>query len=125
MAVSKKSIRRSRRPRRSNRASSRKAASRKSASKVKSRLPPKAQSSRRAAYGRRIQFADVKGRTVETIEFFTSPDYHSISVNFDDKTSLSLDIEPVPGFTVSPIYQRWKAGNSRVLRSWPVIRSEE
>ena len=91
----------------------------------KARSAPRAQSSRRAAYGRRIQFPEMKGRTVETIEFYTSPDYHSISVNFNDKTSLSLDIDPVPGFTISPIYQRWKAGNSRVLRSWPVIRSEQ
>lgn len=102
-----------RRPRKTKPAKSKKA--RKAASSNKS--------SRSAAYGRRIQFAEMKGRTVETIEFYTSPDYHSISVNFDDKTTLSLDIDPVPGFTVSPIYQRWKAGNSRVLRGWPKITS--
>ena len=105
--------------------SARRAAESTRAKPRKARKAPRAQSSRRATYGRRIQFAEMKGRTVETIEFYTSPDYHSISVNFDDKTTLSLDIDPVPGFTISPIYQRWKAGNSRVLRSWPVIRSEQ
>jgi hypothetical protein len=52
-----------------------------------------------------------------------SPDYHSFAVNFDDKTAFSLDIDPITVFTVSPIYEKWKGGNARVLRRWPTVRS--
>ena len=97
--------------------------------KHKSRKPPQAQppyrpSRRKGSFGRSVQFPEIKGRTVETIEFYTSPDYHCISVSFRDKTSLDLEIDPVPGFTVSAIHQQWKAGNSRVLRRWPAIPSD-
>jgi hypothetical protein len=108
MAVPKNSIRRS--------------------TKTKPHKPPQRQSpakpSSRTAYGRRVEFPEMKGRTVENIEFYTSPDYHSISVTFDDKTSLSLDIDPIPAFIVTPMHEKWKGANARVLRRWPTIRSE-
>src|SRR2546421_12120479 len=41
-----------------------------------------------------VEFTEMQGRTVEKIELFTSGEYHSVSINFQDKTALHLRIDP-------------------------------
>src|SRR6266852_2838077 len=41
-----------------------------------------------------IEFPQMKGRTLEKIELFTAPEYHSIDLSFADGTGLALKLEP-------------------------------
>jgi hypothetical protein len=68
-----------------------------------------------------VEFPEMKGRTVEKIEVFTTPEYHSITIAFQDKTLLNLAVEP--GFTLRGSLQSIRTGNARVLRRWPPILS--
>lgn len=68
-----------------------------------------------------MQFADARGKVIDTVELLTAPDYHSISINFRDKTCLNFSVQT--GFTVQPEYSDWKTGEQRILRKWPLIRS--
>lgn len=74
-----------------------------------------------AAKRKFVQFPEIEGKTVETVELLTAPDYHTISINFRDKTCLHFSIET--GFTVRTDYSDWKTGEQRILRKWPMIRS--
>ena len=65
---------------------------------------------------------EVKGKTVDFVEFFTSNGYHVIDIGFEDKTALHLSIEPC--FTLEREYADWKTGDSRSLKEWPLIRSQ-
>ncbi len=65
---------------------------------------------------------EVKGKTVDFVEFFTSDGYHVIDIGFEDKTALHLAIEPC--FTLEREYADWKTGNHRSLKEWPLIRSQ-
>ena len=65
---------------------------------------------------------EVKGKTVDFVEFFTSDGYHVIDIGFEDKTALHLAIEPC--FTLEREYADWKTGDSRSLKEWPLIRSQ-
>jgi len=72
-------------------------------------------------YRKVVQFPQAKGKLVEDVEFSTSVDYHNISINFQDKTSLNFSIET--GFTLETDYSNWRSGNQRVLRVWRPIHS--
>lgn len=67
------------------------------------------------------RFHDVKGKTMDFVEFYTSGGYHCLDVRFQDNTSLNFVIDP--GFTVEAEHADWKTGNMRLLREWPAIRS--
>ncbi len=68
------------------------------------------------------QMKDFNGKVVELVQIFTSGDYNSISVRFQDKTSLDFAIDT--GFTIDTDYTDWKTGNMRRIKRWPLIRSE-
>jgi hypothetical protein len=68
------------------------------------------------------QMNEFKGKVVELVQIFTSGDYNSISIRFQDKTSLDFAIDT--GLTVDTDYTDWKTGNMRRIRRWPLIRSE-
>jgi hypothetical protein len=65
---------------------------------------------------------EIKGKTVDYVEFFTSGDVHSIDVRFQDKTSLHFTIDP--GFTLEREYADWKTGNWQPIKQWPLLRSQ-
>lgn len=75
----------------------------------------------RTRYRKLVHFPQAKGKTVEDVEFSTSPEYHNVSINFQDKTALNFSIET--GFTLETDYSDWKSGNQRVLHAWRPIRS--
>lgn len=70
-----------------------------------------------------LRFSQAKGKTVESIEFSTELGYHSISINFTDKTSLNCEIEA--RFLVEADYSDWKTGNQRVIRRWRPVQNVE
>src|SRR5262245_11506728 len=67
------------------------------------------------------RFEEVKGKSVDFVQFFTVSDYHSIDVRFQDKTTLHFVIEP--GFTLETQYSSLKTGNWHCVKKWPEIRS--
>ena len=68
------------------------------------------------------RFEEAHGKPLDYIEFFTSGEYHSFDIRFQDKTAMHFVIEP--GFTVEPEYSDWKTGNWRRIKRWPLIRSQ-
>jgi len=70
-----------------------------------------------------VRFPQAKGKLVEAVEFSTELGYHCISVNFQDKTSLSFAIDT--SFTVETDYSDWKTGNQRLLHRWRPVQNLE
>jgi len=75
-----------------------------------------------APFRKLVQYPQSKGKTIEDVEFSTAPGYHNISINFQDKTCLNFSIDT--GFTLETDSSDWKTGNQRVLRTWPLLRSQ-
>src|SRR5262249_60551484 len=65
---------------------------------------------------------EVRGKTVDFVELYTSGEYHAIDVRFQDKTALHFIIDP--GFTLETDYSDWKTGNWRPLKRWPRLHSQ-
>ena len=92
--------------------------------------PPAKRSSRgrfdlieRKRYRRRlITFPGVEGKIAKAVRLYTTGGYHSITLEFQDKTSLDFGLEP--GITFYADYNNIKTGNIRVLKRWPPIPSQ-
>lgn len=68
-----------------------------------------------------IEFAEVKGRVLESVLFSTAHDYHALVLEFEDKTSLTVAIDPC--FLVSANFSDISNGTQQVLRKWRKVRS--
>ena len=68
-----------------------------------------------------MEFPEARGRTVEKVELSTDSDFPCISIRFQDNTDLTVVIDTALTFQAD--YSRWKAGNQKVLKRWPVFRS--
>ena len=79
--------------------------------------PPKSRASRL------VEFPEVNGLTVERVRLSTASDFPCVSIRFTDSTELAVVIDP--WLTFKADYSRWKAGNQRVLKRWPVFRSDD
>jgi hypothetical protein len=67
-----------------------------------------------------VRFPHVRGKTAESIELLSSAQYHHITVEFADKTSLSFAIEP--RFVVKTAYEFFRKGKP-AAKLWPDIGS--
>jgi hypothetical protein len=67
-----------------------------------------------------LQFPQVKGKTVESVEI--DPDVEVISILFEDKTVLSFDLES--RLVTFPELSNWKTGNWRGIKRWHPLRSK-
>ena len=76
---------------------------------------------RRIEKGRFIEFPVIKGRILEKVEFFTAADFHSLTLYFQDKTSLTLVIEP--SFLMAANFADRSSNEQRILKRWQPIRS--
>ena len=77
---------------------------------------------RRYSGGRSVHhMEEVKGKSVDCVEFYTSSENHSIDVCFQDKTTLHFSIDP--GFLLETEYADWKTGNWRRIKRWHTLRS--
>ncbi len=65
---------------------------------------------------------EFRGKIIDHVQIYTSGEYSSISVRFQDKTSVDFVIDP--SFTVDTNYADWKTGDMRRIKRWPVIHSE-
>lgn len=69
----------------------------------------------------RLDFPEVKDKTVEIVEVIVEPDRFGISVRFQDKTSLNFTIEPC--VFAFPVYEDWTDGEAKVLKQYQPIRN--
>lgn len=69
-----------------------------------------------------VKFPQAEGRTVELVELFASDGYSCVSIRFQDKTDLSVEIDPCLAFHAT--FSDWKTHNQRVLKHWPTVRSK-
>jgi hypothetical protein len=82
----------------------------------------KAKSSRagRKAYQRVHKFPTAKGKIIAEVELSISPDYRIIEIVFQDKTSLTFNLESC--LQVVPELVSWKSGSYKPLKRWrPVL----
>jgi hypothetical protein len=84
--------------------------------------PRRAPKQRKTSNSRVVQFPEVWGLTVEKVVLSTDSDFPCVSIRFQDNTDLTVLIDPWLTFQVD--YSRWKAGNQKVLKRWPVFRSD-
>ena len=67
-----------------------------------------------------FNFPQTKGKIIANVELSLSSEYHAVDIRFQDKTSLTLSIEPC--FQVTPTLANWKTGDYKLLKRWkPVI----
>jgi hypothetical protein len=81
----------------------------------------RARKQRKASYARLVEFPQARGRTVEMVELSADSDFHCVSIRFQDDTDLTVVIDTALTFRAE--YSEWKAGNQKVLKRWPVVRS--
>lgn len=81
------------------------------------------QTRRKAPYTRLVKFPQARGRTVEKVELSLDSDFRCVSIRFKDNTDLTVVIDTALTFRAE--YSEWKAGNQKVLKRWPVVRSYE
>jgi hypothetical protein len=68
-----------------------------------------------------LSFPQIKGKIIADVELSLSSDYRAVDIRFEDKTALTLSIEP--RFQVTPVLADWKTGNYRLLKQWKPILS--
>jgi hypothetical protein len=68
-----------------------------------------------------LRFPQTKGKIIASVELSFSSEYHAVDIRFQDKTSLTLSIEPC--FQVMPVLANWKTGDYKPLKRWQTIHS--
>ncbi|HEY6253811.1 MAG TPA: hypothetical protein VI685_27965 [Candidatus Angelobacter sp.] len=68
-----------------------------------------------------VEFPLVKGKIAERVQLFTTTDSNSLAIEFQDQTSLVLNIEP--GITIHAQLMRLEKGELETLAEWPPIKS--
>jgi hypothetical protein len=79
------------------------------------------QAQRKASSARLVEFPQAKGRTVEKVELSLDSDFQCVSIRFKDNTDLTVVIDATLTFQAS--YSEWTDGDQKVLKRWPVVRS--
>ena len=122
MAINK--AKRSVHPSKAVRRSSTKARAKHKKQKPRSSISPGefALQERTLPFRRFVAFPLVKGKVAEKVELFTSTDDHSLTIEFQDHSSLHLNIEP--GFTIQAELMQMEKGNLETLAEWPPIQSK-
>jgi hypothetical protein len=70
----------------------------------------------------RVQkFPQAKGKVIAEVELSLSPDYNVVEIVFQDKTSLTFNLEPC--FQVTPELVSWKSGKYHPLKRWRPVHS--
>jgi len=78
---------------------------------------------RNLPHRRFVEFPLARGKTIEKVELFTTRGHHSIALDFQDHTSLNLEIEPT--FIINAEFQQQKKGDIEVLAEWPPIQAQK
>ena len=76
---------------------------------------------RKGPYRNLIEIPGMEGRILKRVEIYTTTEYHSLTLDFEDKTSLTLVLDPC--FFVTASLSDISSGNERTLKCWPKIKS--
>jgi len=76
---------------------------------------------KKVPYRRVLSFPQTKGKIIADVELSLSSDYRAVDIRFEDKTALTLSIEPC--FRIAPVLANWKTGNYRLLKRWKPVLS--
>jgi hypothetical protein len=68
-----------------------------------------------------VEFPQIKGKSIEKLELFTSSEQHSIDIEFEDSTSLSLNIEPC--FILRAAYYDVTGEKEPIVDEWVPVHS--
>ena len=68
-----------------------------------------------------VEFPQMKGKTLERIHLFTTMEHHSITLDFQDDTSLALKIEPC--FALKATYSDIQHGDQEIREEWLPVHS--
>jgi hypothetical protein len=74
-----------------------------------------------APYQRVLKFPTAKGKIIAEVELSISPDYRIIEIIFQDKTSLTFNLESC--LQVIPELVSWKSGSYKPLKRWRTVHS--
>jgi hypothetical protein len=75
----------------------------------------------RKSNNRVLRFPEAKGKIVAEVELSLSTDYNIVEVVFQDKTSLTFNLESC--LLVVPELVSWKSGSYRPLKRWRSVHS--
>ena len=76
---------------------------------------------RNKAYQRLFKFPQAKGKIIAEVELSISPDYNIIEIVFQDKTSLTFNLESC--LQVVPELVSWKSGSYKPMKRWRPVHS--
>lgn len=93
----------------------------KQSTKRVARKPRSAQARRKDPNARLVEFPQARGQTVEKVELSLESNFHCVCIRFKDNTDLTVVIET--GLTFQAQYSEWKTGNQKILKRWPLVRS--
>ncbi len=68
-----------------------------------------------------LKFPKARGKVIADVELSLSPDYNVIEIVFQDKTSLTFNLESC--FQVVPELVSWKSGSYKPVERWPAVHS--
>jgi hypothetical protein len=68
-----------------------------------------------------LRFPKARGKVIAEVELSISPDYNVVEIVFQDKTSLTFNLEPC--FQVTPELVSWKSGKYHPLKRWRPVHS--
>lgn len=88
----------------------------------KEKTPQPALKPKKSPPDRMVVFPQAKGRVVELVELIADGDYNCVSIRFQDKTDLTVVIDPALTFKAE--FSDWKTHEQRVLKRWRTVRSE-
>ena len=76
---------------------------------------------RNKPHSRILKFPQAKGKIVAEVELSISPDYRIIEIVFQDKTSLTFNLESC--LQVTPEIVSWKSGSYKPMKRWKAVHS--
>jgi len=69
-----------------------------------------------------LKFPIAKGKIIADVELSLSPDYSTIEIVLQDKTSLNFYLESY--VRIFPELVSWKSGEYKPVRRWPAVNSK-
>jgi len=76
---------------------------------------------RRGPFRNLIEIPGMEGRILKRVEIYTAIGHHSLTLDFQDSTSLTLLLDPC--FFISAELSDISSGSERLLKRWPTIKS--
>jgi hypothetical protein len=74
---------------------------------------------KKVQYRRVLNFPQIKGKIIADVELSLSSDYRAVDIRFEDKTSLTFDLQPC--FQITPVLADWKTGDYKLLKRWNLV----